>query len=470
MCYKILTLFAAVLMGSLPLAAEEEEEMVVPSIVIGGGVGGGTSAVYLARAQFQPIVLQGKTPGGALMQSESVENWPGVLKIRGADLMAQIEAQAKAAGAQYQSEEVIRVDLTKRPFTIVTRTLDNPSVSKTYRAASCIIATGSKPNFLGVKGEKKYWGQGVSNCAICDGSLYKDKHVAIVGGGDSAVLEALYLANIAKKVDLFVRKDHLRATDETRKKALLQMPNVKIHFETEVQEIVGNKDGVTGVVVKNKAGSKKLGLDGVFLAIGSKPNTELFKGQIELDADGYVVLKNGQETSVPYVYAIGDAVDKLCRQAVSAAGAGATAALAIQSKLSAEAPALLAALNPEKTSENKSAVKKEGQVIEISTVAQFEKELRSSALPVVVDFYATWCPPCKRIAPMLESSAEELDGKYKFLKVNVDVMGELMKNYRIRAMPTVVLFNEAGSEQDRKVGEQQIGELLSNLKGENPSR
>lgn len=455
---KIFTLLAS-LLASVSLPAEEP---VVPSVVIGGGVGGGTAAIYLARAHFQPVVFEGSKPGGALAQSEGVENWPGILKIRGAELMEQIRAQAIAVGADVREEEVVSVDFSNRPFKIVTRKVDDPTELKTYYAASCVIATGSKPNYLGVKGEEKYWGEGVSNCAICDGSLYRNKHVGIVGGGDSAVLEALYLSNIAKKVDLFVRKDFLRATDEARKTALLEQPNIEIHFNTEVEEIVGNDDGVTGVVLKDQG---FFPLDGLFLAIGSTPNTALFQSQIELDAAGYIVLKEGQETSLPFVYAVGDAVDALDRQAVTAAGAGARAALAIQSKLSAQAPALIAAYREQKAMEKIIAERGEAAIIEISSVAQFEKELESGS-PLVVDFYATWCGPCKRIAPMLEASAKELSGKYKFLKVNVDTMQELMRDYRIRAMPTVVLINDRGGVQEKKVGEQEIGELLSHLKAD----
>ncbi len=434
-------------------------ETVVPSLIIGGGVGGGTAAIYLSRAHFQPLVIQGSNPGGALAQSESVENWPGALLVRGADLMDQIQAQAVASGAEYRNEEVVSVDFSKRPFTIVTRSVTHPQDLKTYRAASCVIATGSKPNFLGIEGEQEYWGRGVSNCAICDGSLYKDKRVGVVGGGDSAVLEALYLANIASEVDLFVRKDHFRASDETRIEALRAQSNVTIHFETELTEVLGVESGVTAVRL---AQGKKVALDGLFLAIGSTPNTALFKGQVKLDEAGYIVVKEGQETSVPFVYALGDAIDPLFRQAVSAAGDGARAALAIQSKLSAQAPALIAAY---RKVDLEKPLKQLASVIEVATRVQFEKELRSGELPVVVDFYATWCAPCKRIAARLESSAEQLKGKYKFLKVNVDEMGDLMKSYQIRAMPTVILFDKKGTLLEKKVGIEEIGDLLLHLEG-----
>lgn len=461
MFYKLFLLFS---LSSFLCASSEGEPPTIPAVVIGGGIGGSTAAIYLARAHFEPLVIEGTNPGGALSQSDAVENWPGSSKVRGEDLMEQIREQAIKSGAHYVREEVVRVDFSKRPFLLQTRSLDHPEKIKSYRAASCIIATGSKPNYLGVEGEGDYWGQGVSNCAICDGSLYEKKRVGIVGGGDSAVLEALYLSNIAKEVNLFVRKDRFRAMDETRKAALLAQPNVKVFFQTEVKGIVGNENQLTGVRLAMDPIEIEMPLDGLFLAIGSKPNTELFKGQLDMDSFGYLSIKEGNQTSIPYVYAIGDAVDPLYKQAVCAAGDAAKAALAIQTKLSADAPALLAAYHKAffKNPLNQ-PVCQDPVIVEISSRDQFEEELRSSSLPVVVDFYATWCPPCKRIASMLETSAKQLEGKFKFLKVNVDMTRELMSSYHIRSMPTVLLFDPDGLEIKRKVGEREINELFSQL-------
>ena len=479
-------LLAMNLLFALHVRAAENDPAVVPSVIIGGGVGGGTAAIYLARAGFRPIVIQGSNPGGAIVQSEMVENWPGAMQIKGADLMERIRKQAEMNGALFRDEEVVSVDFSKRPFTITTRSLNQPSELKTIRAASCIIATGATPNFLHVPGESEFWGRGVSNCAICDGSLYKGKRVGIVGGGDSAVLEAMYLANMAKEVTLFVRKDHLKAVDETRKAALAALANVKVFYQTAVEEILGDSKGLTGVKVREKDATHELALDGLFLAIGSRPNTSLFKGKLELDENGYLVLKSGQRTSVPWVYATGDAADPLYKQAISAAGDGAKAALAVQAELSAAAPSLLAARSE---LQNRQAITAAGdgtkdttavqaelsgaapqkpteaplQVIEIKSLAQFEEELKNSNMPLVVDFYASWCSPCRRIAPKLETTAIMLAGKVKFLKVNVDTLGDLTTHYNIRAMPTVLFFNPDGTIVDRKVGEKEIGELMAKL-------
>jgi thioredoxin reductase (NADPH) len=428
-------------------------------VIIGGGVGGGTAAIYLARAGFRPIVIERDSLGGAIVQSEAVENWPGALKIRGIELMERIRQQAEINGAVYLKKEVVSVDFSKRPFTITTRSLDNSQTINTIQSRCCIIATGSSPNHLHILGESEYWGKGVSNCAICDGGLYRDKRVGVVGGGDAAILEALYLSKIAKEVTVIVRSDQFKGVDAKRKEALLALPNVKVLFRTVLRKINGNGQNLTHVtLVQDKSLERKMELDGLFLAIGSRPSTALFQGQLDLDERGYIVLKNGQQTSVEGIYAIGDVVDPLYKQAISAAGDGAKAALnLIQTDFSAR---------PVQAPNQKEMVQKpieEHSVVEITSIEQFEQELKTSSVPVVVDFYATWCSPCKRIAPKLEATAQVLIGKIKFLKVNVDQLNELTSSYRISSMPTVLFFNQEGVVQDRKVGESEIGDLLNRL-------
>lgn len=435
---KNLNFFSLGLLFMLSSFATATEEP-VSTLIIGGGIGGGTSALYLSRGGSHPVVIMGGTPGGALAKSNAVENWPGLMQIPGEELITRIREQAEEAGALFLDEEVIGVDFSKKPFVITTRSLLDPNKKRVFRPDSCIIATGATPNYLGVPGEKEYWGRGVTNCAICDGPLYKGKKVAVVGGGDSALLEALYLANLAEKVVVLVRKDHFKAVEEKRKEALLSLPNVKVFYQTVVEEIKGDGENVTGIRIKEGSQSHQIPVDGLFLAIGSKPNTSLFKGKIELDSHGYIVLKKGQETSVEGVYAIGDVSDPLDKQAISAAGDGAKAALAIQREVHSPV-----------------------QLIEISSQEQFDKLLRTSTTPVLADFYALWCSPCKRITPKLESTAASLNGKVKILKINIDKNGELAKNYQIKSLPTVLLFKK-GVLVDRKIGEVQISELLSQL-------
>lgn len=456
MILRILT--SAVFVVTNLLCADLSREDSYESVIIGGGVGGGAAAIYLARAGFHPLVIEKDTPGSAIAQSTAVENWPGAMKIRGTELMERIHKQAETNGAVFIDAEVVSVDFSHRPFKISMRASDRPDVLQTVYAQTCIIATGAESSRLGVPGEKKYWGRGVSCCAICDGSLYRQKKVGVVGGGDSAVLEALYLANIADEVTVFVRGNRFKAIDVKKRDALLSLPNVKVSYQTRVMEIIGNEERMNAVrLSETDQPSREKKIDGLFLAIGSKPNTALFRNQVQLDDLGYIVLKKGQETFVEGVYAIGDVVDPYYKQAISAAGDGAKAALSIiQSDFSWEKPASVS-----KAEETTPAAMIE--VVEITSQKQFEEELKSSTTPMIVDFYATWCSPCKRIAPKIKSTAASLSGKIKFLKVNIDEVKGLTQNYKIMSMPTILYFNESGEVIDRKVGEREINDLLHQL-------
>ncbi len=458
--HKIVALF--LFLGAVfSMQAAPQVESVV---ILGGGMGALTSALYLGRAELSPLVIEGKLPGGLLTQSHSVQNWPGEMEIEGAELAERMRSQAESNGARFLGEEVVSVDFSRRPFKIKTRTFLGKKGEREILAQSCIIAMGTEPNYLGVPGEtgaKGYWGKGVTNCAICDGNLYRDQVVGVVGGGDAAVLEALYLSNIAKEVFVFVRKEKLRAGEQKRIAALLSKPNIKVMYKTQVTEVKGDGNKVTAVDLKSQG--KKISdfqLDGLFLAIGSKPNTKIFKGSLALDEKGYIVVKDGQQTSVEGVYAVGDIVDPIFKQAVSAAGDGAKAALQAQQFVSDRINGL-AAVEPPKAKEATAQIKAE--VIEIRSLDQFEREIEESGCLVLVDFYASWCGPCKRISPLLEVAAGKLSGKVKFLKVNVEKLHALTDSYEIRAMPTALLFDRGGNVIQRKVGLGPIAGLLESL-------
>lgn len=433
------------------------------AVVLGSGIGALTSALYLSRAGLQPLIIEGKSPGGLLIQSHSVQNWPGEMEISGSDLVEKMRKQVEASGASFLQAEVVGIDFRTRPFKITVRGLDGQG-ERQIVSETCIIAMGTEPNFLGVPGETGeggYWGRGVSNCAICDGPLYRGKTVGVVGGGDAAVLEALYLSGIAKEVHLYVRKDALKATEQRRVQTLLDLPNVKVSFNTEVTSIEGDGEQVTGVNLKGPEGSRKESLDGLFLGIGSRPNSEIFKGALDLDSKGYIALKKDQETSVGGVYAIGDISDPVYKQAISASGDGAKAALAAQQSISDRTNGLAKRSKVKTPLEIDSALA--SSVIEITSAAEFEKELRGGDKIVVVDFYANWCGPCKRLSPLFDSAASKLSGKVKFLKVNVDKLSEVSSAYGIRAMPTVIVFDSSGKVVDKKVGTDQIMDLLKQL-------
>jgi len=295
-------------------------------LILGSGPAGCTAAIYAARANLSPILVAGLQTGGQLTITTDVENYPGFAEpIQGPWLMEQMQAQAENVGTSFLYDTIVDIDLSKRPFRAVGDSGD------IYMGETLIVATGASARWLGIESEQRYQGFGVSACATCDGFFFKNKQVAVVGGGNSAVEEALYLAGIASKVTLVHRRDTLRA-EKIIQDRLLSNPKIAIAWNSTVDEIVGSGDPatVTGVRIRDiKSGqTSTLPVDGVFVAIGHSPNTDLFKGQLEIDAEGYVVTAPGTTTtSVAGVFAAGDVQDKTYRQAVTAAGTGCMAAL-----------------------------------------------------------------------------------------------------------------------------------------------
>jgi thioredoxin reductase (NADPH) len=293
-------------------------------IIIGSGPAGLTAALYTARANLKPLLVEGLEAGGQLMLTTMVDNWPGFRDgIMGPDLMAEMRAQAERFGTEIVQGNVNRVDLGRRPFTI---TLAD---GRTVTTDSLIIATGASARWLEIGSDRALAGHGVSTCATCDGYFFRGKPIAVVGGGDSAMEEAIYLTRFASKVTVIHRRDSLRASKIMQDKAFA---NSKIEFiwDSEIAEVRdASKGEVSGIVVRNlKTGHQhEVPLDGVFIAIGHTPNTSLFKGQIALDPAGYILTNNGTHTSVPGVFAAGDVQDHKYRQAITAAGSGCMAAI-----------------------------------------------------------------------------------------------------------------------------------------------
>ena len=293
-------------------------------IIIGGGPAGLTSALYSGRADLKPLVIEGVSSeaGGQLMWTTDIENYPGFEAIPGPELIKKMRDHAKKFGANFVTENVVSVDFKKRPFTIKTES------GKIYKTQSVIISTGATAILLGLKSETAFMGRGVSTCATCDAPFFRDKEVAVVGGGDTAMEDALSLAKFATKVYVIHRRDQLRASKIMQDRAF---KNKKIEFiwNTAVEDILDIKQNkVTAVKLKDvntgKVTEEKM--DGVFVAIGHKPNTELFKGQLDLDEKGYIKV-NGVKTSVQGVYAAGDVADPIYKQAITSAGTGCAAAL-----------------------------------------------------------------------------------------------------------------------------------------------
>jgi len=295
-------------------------------LIIGSGPAGLSAAIYAARAALDPILIHGMQPGGQLTITTDVENYPGFAEtIQGPWLMQQMEAQAKNVGTKLVHDYVERVDLLQKPFKAYT------SSGNTYEADTIIIATGAEAKWLGLESEKEFQGFGVSGCATCDGFFFKGKEVLVVGGGNTAVEEALFLTNFASKVHVIHRRDEFRA-EKILQERLLQNSKISVTWNHVLEEVLGDRDpkSVTGARIKDVISGKvtDISCDGIFIAIGHKPNTDLFKDHLKTDSEGYIITTPGSvTTSIPGVFAAGDVQDKIYRQAVTAAGTGCMAAL-----------------------------------------------------------------------------------------------------------------------------------------------
>tara|TARA_B100000749_G_scaffold93844_1_gene71604 strand:- start:211 stop:1155 length:945 start_codon:yes stop_codon:yes gene_type:complete len=302
-------------------------------LILGSGSAGYTAAIYASRAMLKPILISGIEPGGQLSTTTDVENYPGFAGvIQGPWLMEQMKEQAKTVGTELIDDHIKEVKLNEKPFQAIG---DNGQI---YTADSLIISTGAQARWLNIKSEQEFRGFGVSACATCDGFFFKEKEVAVVGGGNAAVEEAMFLTKFASKVKLIHRRDKLRAEKLLQKK-LMNNKKIEIIWDSVVEDVLGDKKpkSVKGLKIKNIKSNKisELKIDGLFIAIGHDPATSLFKGQLDMDKDGYVVTKpDSTVTNIPGVFAAGDVKDKIFRQAVTAAGMGCMAALEAEKFLS----------------------------------------------------------------------------------------------------------------------------------------
>ena len=304
------------------------EQNVFDTIIIGGGPGGYTAALYAARAGFSALVLEKLSPGGQMATTDQIDNYPGFPQgVNGFELALEMQKGAQRFGAQTELAEVLQVDLRGPVKEVVTQ-------KETYRAPTVVLATGASPRELGLPGERELRGRGVSYCATCDGMFYRGKTVAVVGGGNTAAADVLYLSRLCEKVYLIHRRDQLRAS-RVYLEPLKQAENVEILWDSQVTELLYGET-LTGIKVRNKKTGevKELSLDGLFLAVGQLPNTQLFQGQVELDAAGYVVADETTRTNLPGVFAVGDLRQKPLRQVVTAAADGAVAAHFLEEYLS----------------------------------------------------------------------------------------------------------------------------------------
>jgi thioredoxin reductase (NADPH) len=302
-----------------------EEKKHSKLIILGSGPAGYTAAVYAARANLNPTLITGLEKGGQLMTTTDVDNWPGDHDgLQGPELMERMEKHALKYNVNIIFDHINKVDFSKKPLVL-------SGDDAEYSSDALIITTGASAMYLGLESEKKFLGKGVSACATCDGFFYKNKKVCVVGGGNTAVEEALYLSNIASSVTLIHRRDSLRAEKILQDK-LFKKENIEIMWDSELAEVKGDNMGVTSAIIKSKKDSSEqdISFDGVFIAIGHKPNTDIFAKQLDMD-EGYIIVKNDSDyatqSNVPGVFAAGDVTDKIYRQAITSAGSGCMAAL-----------------------------------------------------------------------------------------------------------------------------------------------
>jgi len=407
-------------------------------IIIGSGPAGYTAAIYAARAGLEPLVIAGSiTAGGALMNTTEVENFPGFVEgIQGPELMETLQAQAKRFGAEVLFDDVVEASLEGDVKTVKT------GIGKEFSAKSVILAMGSAYRELGLEDEKRLSGKGVSWCATCDGFFFRDQEVVVVGGGDSAVEEATFLTRFASKVYLVHRRDELRASKIMADRAAAD-PKIEFVWNSEVTGLDGDTK-LSAVKIRNVITGEEsvLPATGLFVAIGHEPRNELVKGLIDTDAAGYVLVDGRTTaTNVRGVFACGDLVDSRYRQAITAAGSGCAAALDAQHFLDDLADADAASVV-----EEASAVVEEVVPVDVvretvtATEDTFQDEVIKSDVPVVVDFWATWCPPCRAVAPILDELAEEYAGRVKIVKVDTDENPNLAMAYGITSIPTMNFF------------------------------
>lgn len=291
-------------------------------IIIGSGPAGLTAGIYAARANLQPLIFEGKQPGGQLTSTSYVENWPGQKSILGTDLMMQMRDHAKHFGCTLVSQEIVKVDFSQRPFTLWTHK------NKEFKAEALIIATGASPKKLGIPGEQEYWGKGVTTCAVCDGAFYKDKKVIIIGGGDTAMEDAHFMTKFTNDITVVHILDAFTAS-HAMQQHVLHNPKIKIIYNSTVTAVQGDGNHVIGATITNQKtkDSYEVPVDGIFIAVGLNPNTKPFEGQLALTPYKYIKVHDHTKTSVEGIFVAGDVSDDRYRQAITSAGIGCMAAL-----------------------------------------------------------------------------------------------------------------------------------------------
>lgn len=425
--------------GGIDFKTLADFDNIIDMAIIGSGPAGLTAAVYGCRGGRHVVVFEGAEPGGLLTKTTYVENWPGEKAILGGDIVGHIHDQALALGAQFVPDIIERVDFSQYPYRLETEE------GLVVHALSVIITTGATPKKLGIPGEEQYWGTGVTTCAICDAPFYKGKDVVVVGGGDSAVEEAIQLTPHARSITIMVRGNTMRAAARMQEH-LKEYPNIAVRYNVSIQEILGNGDHVTNIMVRdNIAGTvAQEPIDGVFLAIGHEPNVWMLGNQVELAKTGHIALKGRtQKTNIEGVFAAGDVADADYRQAGVAAGDGIKAALEADRFLAAQGYSQAVARELDAirffplTSDVAPLVER---LQDISTLEQ--NVLKHGSGLVIVDFYAQTCPSCMQMLPVFERIAHRYADIVSIYAADFDQVPDIAALLGVKKVPTMLVFND----------------------------
>ena len=429
--------------------AKKKKQPLYPVVIIGSGPSGLSAAVYAGRGKAKTLVLLGNTPGGLLTETSMVENWPAIPSMLGREIMQQLQGQAARFGVEFWEDGAESIDLSSWPYKIITQE------GKEIYAFTIILAMGASPRKLQIPGENEYWGKGVTTCAVCDAPFYKEKEVVVIGGGDSAVEEAIQLAQYASKITILVRKEKMRAAP-TMQELLKGYPQISVRYNLEPREIKGNNSHVTAIELYN-SGTKQvteMPINGVFLAIGHIPNTRLVKGKVTLDDQGYCVITDRtQRTNIPGVYAAGDLEDHRYRQAGVAAGHGIAAGL--------DALAFLSEIgfNTEVATTMGLALQPVAESHVAHTVAELQKVLDSVDV-AVVNFSAG-----ERGSSLAADITSGHDNAFSVVNVPLDKSPDIAKKYFVFDTPAVLVFKKGTlvGRFNGVVDRKQLGILVSDL-------
>lgn len=449
--------------GKFDITTLNNKESIIPIAVLGSGPAGLSSAIYGARLGFQTVVFDGPLEGGLLTQTTLVENWPGSIEIDGPDIIKGLRKQATKWGVDFIPDTVASVDFKQWPFKLST------AEGKQIYALSVILATGASPRYLGVAGELDYWGKGVTTCAVCDAPFFKGQPVVVVGGGDSAVEEAIQLAAYASEITILVRKDTMRASKAMQDR-LKEYSNIKIRYNVEIQEIKGDGQEVKEIIVYDNSVKNSFGMqvNGVFLAIGHIPNTSFLNNAIALTDDGHIILKTRtQETSVKGIFAAGDVADIRYRQAGVAAGHGIAAGM--------DATFFFKDIGYTHNFEQKLRVdgrlfkvehEVDYEVTEINNFNEFQNLIVQVEKPIIVDFYADSCPSCMQMLPAFAAIAQQEEQSVTCIKVDADQAEEIMQEYHVQKLPTILAFKDGqiAARFVKAMNKSELVELVKTLK------